>query len=323
MAQDNAPAAPNPNARADEMQQNSIRETSRTDAQLSDGTIRPVEHLQAASTGEGRVASAPVNQRFKPEPVMHQPKPGMKIGAGPIVDTGFTSPPDLNPGIIDAIDGYEDHKDFLAPARTALAAAYDGLNAIAEGRKQAASNPSWNDYQQLLNVGTFAEKTHEKICKAFDTATSTLTKGIDHIDKELTAPLASAAASPFAREIRDHVKGLSPEKRGEFLANAMANNDTGALHALLGSPSYLSGLNPSTHEHQLRKYHERNKPGLLARQTAMKAALEVLNRRAPSIHKHAENALGGRFDTLQKVRKANTAAEKALAFQESNNPLVA
>lgn len=51
-------------------------------------------------------------QRFKPEPVPRMPTRGMKIAAGPIVDTPF-----------EGIEGYEDHKGYLASTHTAFSTA--------------------------------------------------------------------------------------------------------------------------------------------------------------------------------------------------------
>jgi hypothetical protein len=53
----------------------------------------------------------------------------------------------------------------------------------------------------------------------------------------------------------------------------------------------------------------------------MTAALDLINTRAHRIHAQAELAMGGKFATLKRVRDASTAAEKALAFEQSNNPL--
>lgn len=82
------------------------------------------------------------------------------------------------------------------------------MKQIADGRAQARKSLAWNDYQQLLHVGGFAEKIHSQMCKAFDSATDALTKGIAHIEQQLFPPLTGAATSPFAREIRVMVKAF-------------------------------------------------------------------------------------------------------------------
>lgn len=163
---------------------------------------------------------------------------------------------------------------------------------------------------------------HAKIARSFDTAHNALTQGIAHIEKELTQPLENATGSPLAKEIRDHVKGLPEKERGEFLAIAIRDNDQLVITSLLGSPHYLSGLPKSIHDYQLRKYRENTKPELVGRQAAMRAALDLIHRRATRIHAHVESAMGGKFSTLKRVRDASTAAEKALAFDHgTNSPL--
>jgi hypothetical protein len=276
------------------------------------------------TTGNGEPPTAPVNFRMHPADLKAlaakvQPH-GMKVQAGPIVNTPFAPPIDLDPRVVENIDNFEDHKGYLASAQTAFSTAFEGLKKIADARTTAQKNPAWNEWQVLLNVGAFAEKTHLQMCKAFDSAVDGLQKGIDHIDKTLAAPLASSAANPFAREIRDHVKGLPKAERTEFLAQAMNDGDTGVVSALLGAPHYLSGLDKSAHDHHSRKYREQQNPELVGRQTAMRAALDLINSRAHRVHALAESALGGKFATLKRVRDANSAAEKALAIQQA--PLV-
>jgi hypothetical protein len=297
----------------------SVRETSRHDSQEQSLSVE--EHRSAASTGHGEPASAPVNQRFKPEPVIRQPTPGAKIGMGAVADGPYSPPLDLDPRNIEAIERFEDHKGFLAPAQNAFSTAFEGLKKIADGRAQAAKNPGWNDYQQLLQVGAFAEKQHTQMCKAFDAAIKSLTGGIEVIERELKAPLANAASSPLCKEIRDHVKGLPETKRSEFLAVAIRENDTTVINALLGFPHYLSGLNKSSHDHYTYMYRKAQKPELVSRQAAMRAALELVDQRTPRIHPQVEKAMGGNFMTLMRVREASSAAEKALVFEQANNPL--
>src|SRR5262245_42118078 len=100
----------------------------------------------------------------------------------------------------------------------------------------------------------------------------------------------------------------------------MKDGDTGVVSALLGAPHYLSGIDKSAHDHHTRKYREQQNPELVGRQTAMQVALELINSRAHRVHALAESALGAKFATLKRVRDANSAAEKALAFQQA--PLV-
>jgi hypothetical protein len=297
----------------------SVRETSRDDVT---NPVTVAEHRSAATTGKGEPSMAPVNERFKPEPVIRGPAPGMKIAAGVIAHAPYAPPIDLDPRVVEQIPGFEDHKGYLASTQTAFSAAFEGLKQIAEGRATAAKNQAWNDYQQLLQVGGFAEKVHAKMCAAFDTATNALTQGIAHIEKELTQPLSNAAASPLAKEIREHVKSLKPDERSEFLAIAIRDNDMSVVNALLGAPHYLSGMPKSSHDYQTRKFREAGKPELVGRQEAMRAALELIQRRAHIIHSQVESAMGGKFATLTRVRDASSAAEKALAFGSANNPLV-
>lgn len=275
-----------------------------------------------ATTGKGEPASAPVNQRYRPEPVPKQATPGLRVEKGPIAGTKYAPPLDLDPRIVEALEGFEDHKGYLAPTQTAFSTAFEGLQKIAEGRTQAAKNQAWNDFQQLLQVGGFAEKMHERINKAFDAATRSLIGGIEVCEKELRAPLEASASSALSKEIRDHVKGLPEKERGEFLATAVRNNDMTVINALLGFPHYLSGVSKTAHDLYTFQFRKAQKPELVGRQAAMRAALALVDQRAPRLHTQVESAMGGKFATLKRVREASSAAEKALAFEQSNNPLM-
>ena len=137
-----------------------------------------IEAARAAASSARRKpgdAPAPVDARTGH---VSQPRPGMKVESGIITEGPFRPHMSLDPRYVEAIDGWEEFKGYLQPARHALSAAQVGLEQIANARAHADKNQAWNDYQKLLVVSEASEKKQEQITKAFDSAFSNLTKAV-------------------------------------------------------------------------------------------------------------------------------------------------
>ena len=77
------------------------------------------------------------------------------------------------------------------------------------------------------------------------TARNNLKKAIDANVGMLTTPLENASGTgTLNEEVRRHVKSMNTSERSTFMQDANARGDERTLVAVLGAPSYLSGLSP-------------------------------------------------------------------------------
>lgn len=245
------------------------------------------------------------------------PAHGKPVRSGPTLEGAYSPPIDFHPGVIEAIDGFKEFQGYLTPAQEAFSSAYEGLKAIRSAYDAAARNPAWNQHQRLLNVAGAAEKQYQRMLGKFDAAIKNLSTAAKALDESLSQPLEQqAGAGTINSEIRAHVKALSSEARMNFINDAIADRNSKVLTAVLGAPSFLSGLKDPIHASFTRLYWEKTSPEAVGRLTATRRAIELLEKRGPTVHRHVERAMGGQWATVQALRKANSEAEKALLMQQ-------
>lgn len=223
--------------------------------------------------------------------------------------------PALHPKNVEALESYEQHKGYLAGVLESLSTAYEGMAMIHKARISAAKNPTQNDAGRLLSVANFAEKQQKVITRKIDKTMADLDKGIESLESMLNTPLKAAAAgsSTVPSEIRAHVKALPLEDRGKFLSDAQAAGDVETLAAVLGAPSYLSGVNPAEKTARIRLYHEARSPEVTARLSAMKKGRDLLTERSTLVFKETEKAMGAPWSAVREVLEAKDSSDKAFA----------
>lgn len=245
------------------------------------------------------------------------PAPGKPVRSGPAMEGAYSPPIDFHPGVIEAIDGFKEFQGYLTPAQEAFSTAFEGLKSIRAAYDAAAKNQAWNQYQRLLNVAGAAEKQYARMTGRFDSAIKNLSTAAKALDNSLSQPLEQqAGAGTINSEIRAYVTSLSSEARMKFIHDAIADRNSKVLTAVLGAPSFLSGLPEALHSSYTRLYWEKVSPEAVRRLNATRRAIELLEKRGPTVHRHVEKAMGGQWATVQALRKANSEAEKALLMQQ-------
>lgn len=221
--------------------------------------------------------------------------------------------PSLHPDVVAlSVEGYDSETaPVLAHVVTAFSEMYEGLRSIHTARESARRNPTWNDAQQVLATQDLADKAFARAARHVDASRSSLAKGIESLEKDLTAPIEARAAHPIAVEIRAHAKALPKDKRHAFISEAIRNADAATIEAVLGAPAYLSGLDAEFVETYTRMWRERVDPAAAKRLKAMQSAKALLERNAPLLHGEVAKAVGMAPDKVKRLRDAKTAAEKA------------
>ncbi|MDN8321595.1 hypothetical protein QZJ96_13565, partial [Acinetobacter baumannii] len=113
-----------------------------------------------------------------------------------------------------------------------------------------------------------------------------------------------------------HVKNMNNSKRRKFIEEAQQKKDLQTLQALLGAPSYLSGLTDIEVQHYTRQLHEIQNPALAKRLKVMKNAATLLGERGGLVFKEVEKAVGKPSHVIQKLRKAKNEAEQAFILND-------
>lgn len=222
--------------------------------------------------------------------------------------------PTLHPDSLAAFPEYaEDTMGYVSGATHALTVAYQAVSAIHKARDAARKNPTINADAAVVLIADFARKAQERATVSLDSALSSMSKGIAHLEAEMNAPLQSSASSLVSQEIRSFVKSLSTAKRLDFLAVAQRNGDETTLRAVLGAPPYLSGLTDEERVTRTQMFHMARDP-LSARRLALmkqvKGKLENIN---TVLFPGVEAAMGSTWAQARVVSDATRRAERAFA----------
>ncbi|AUW58301.1 hypothetical protein C1T17_09495 [Sphingobium sp. SCG-1] len=209
-------------------------------------------------------------------------------------DTDTRISPTLHPGIAGEIADYDDEtRPLLGQTETAVDAAFKALQSIHNAKEGAALNPSLNPFEQLVAVDDHANKVMSKVYGSWSRAVDALNNNVTAMEKDLYAPVESKASRAMATEIRQHFAGLETDgKRMGALRKAIEAGDETTATAVLGAPSYLSGLSEELHAEYLRDWHNAQRPVEAKKIRAMRAAADMLNNRYQLLTKAVEKAVG-------------------------------
>ena len=222
--------------------------------------------------------------------------------------------PALYPAVFESIEGLtEETRPLIADAIDSFQAAFEGLIAIDEVRKLAASNPALTQESRVLQVAAYSEKKVAAIHAKFDAADLNLGKKIAFIEGELRRPLEATVHTNTATEIRALVRVMSRAERTKLVSEAIASNDMTVLSSLLTAHPLLSGLTPLERDMHVRRYRETSQPGLTQRLAVMVKAKEMLNDRGGLVMKRAQELVGADRSQVAALRAAHAKFAAAMA----------
>ncbi len=232
------------------------------------------------------------------------------------MDTRVT--PSLHPQNIASMDEYDDESALvLEPTLNLFTSAYAALSNVHEAREAAKTNPVWNDDQQVLETAAFAEKQMTRVIGAVDNVSKNLQNGINSLERELNTSVTAKASASVSAEIRAHMKGLPTTQALGFLKQAIDKGDVITASAILGAPSYLSGITPEMQAVYLRMYNEKEHAPTAKRLRSFKAALAMIEDRSPLLHREFEKAVGMPRAKVEALRSARTKAERAFIMRDA------
>lgn len=225
--------------------------------------------------------------------------------------------PALDPETYRNIEGYSDETaQFVSSAMSAFTDVYDVLGRLHQAKALADSNPAWTPENRILIVAKEGDRHKDRVLRRFDLASRDLTSGIAHVEVQLKEPLIEKAGLGVVNsEVRAYARGLERGEREAFLSEALKRDDTTTLHAVLGGPSYLSGLSLLDAEHYTRTFHQKKRPDLVRRLDVMRRFQERLDNIGPILHAQFSRAIGAAPGAAANLQRANEQALAALKIE--------
>ena len=130
---------------------------------------------------------------------------------------------------------------------------------------------------------------------------------VKSLQAEINIPLARNGA--HAAETRTLLRELKHEERRKFLTNAVKNNDTDALAAVLTAPPYLSGIDQMAADHFRQHYHRNNNAQVLNRIEHISGAVQLLDNAGQIFSGECGKIIHP--PNLERARKLEQAAQEA------------
>jgi hypothetical protein len=222
--------------------------------------------------------------------------------------------PSLDPRVIThGIAEYEAHESLLGPTLRAFQTGYKAIEDIFTARAAVEQDTTKTPAAQAVAISDFAFERQMKAALVFDTALKNADQAIGSYEDQLSKPLiADAGRGTVNDAIRAHVKGLAENERLSFVRAAISGGDVVTAKAVLGAPSYLSGLSNDIHAALTRQYHERESPQITGNLNALKKAKAALERSGPLLLTETIRAIGMDWDEIGRIKAAKVAADRAL-----------
>lgn len=227
------------------------------------------------------------------------------------IDTRIT--PALHPINVRELDGYSDETaGILAMTESAFAHTYEQLKKVFDASEAVRAVPTLTEAAAAIKAQDYADKAFTGMAQRFDAAAANLKTIVASIETDLTAPVESKASSTLSAEIRSYVAKLPDGERMSFVRKAITDGDARTATAILGAPSYLSGLTPDMQAVLTRMFHEHHEPIKSKRLKAAQAGLDLIGERSGLIFRVLEKAVGA--DPKKVARYRAAAAKTAKAF---------
>lgn len=221
----------------------------------------------------------------------------------------------FHPETFTALDGYgEDSAKFIGDAVSAFNDAYVTIGRVHTATEVGRKDPTQTEEHRILAVSKVAEREQTRLLRRMDVALASATKAAEHIERELSVPVESKATLGIATEIRAHVKSLDKGQM-DFVRGLIESGDDLSASAVLGGPSYLSGLTDDMRTVLTRMLHERQNPALVQRLTLLRATAAKVERDGPLVMIEMQKAVGAKPGRVRNIDSAHRAAMDALNIE--------
>lgn len=218
----------------------------------------------------------------------------------------------LHSGAVTGIDGFDKHGHKLNSVVTLMNTAYIGYGQVHQLRADYANIETLTKAQKVLKVSDTGHKKHQSAVPNMLAARGNVDELIKTINETLSKPFQNPQTG-LAAEIRSHFKNLSADERRAEMMAAINVGDATTAQAVLGGPSYLSGLSNEDRELYTRSFNEKNSPELSDELKFMEKVAATLERASGILDDEYEKAIGADLKYVQKIREDDARATLAEA----------
>lgn len=182
------------------------------------------------------------------------------------------------------------------------------IESVVSARTKSTQDPELmhSEAAQVLRVADYADKLMEPALRKVDAANAHLTTQIKAVEADLNKAITTGIHTALATEIRAHCKAQKSPM--QFVSELIASGDEQGVSAILGAPSYLSGLTQQMREALTHQYNAKKQPALTEKLTLLRAAQERLERAGTAFLGTIERGMGVKYDLVKRLRDAKSAA---------------
>jgi hypothetical protein len=188
---------------------------------------------------------------------------------------------------------------------------FSAMTNIFKVQEKNAANTMQTDLYNMKATADFTGKVSVAALKTADQRAERAKASIKTLEREINAPLNQNGA--HAAETRTLLRELKHEERRKFLTNAVRNDDTEALAAVLTAPAYLSGIDNLAADHFREQYHRENNAQALTRIEHINGAIELLYNAGQIFSGECGKIMHP--PGLERARKLEQAAQEASSAQ--------
>lgn len=207
----------------------------------------------------------------------------------------------------------------------AFDAARKAVSKVFDAKAAIESDPTLNAAAKLLKVDDLASSLLNSVMPQMIKEKSYHRDAVRLISQSFSEPLNQRAAQTISVEVRSFVRAMAETPSGKpgdtvgrfgFLMNAITDNDSDTLAAVLGAPAYLSGLTRENQQVLKRRWHEVTSAPTFKKLKAHEAGLALLQRKGGLVQTVLEKAVGtlnegGRIWTPAQLRALRSQSAKA------------
>jgi hypothetical protein len=184
----------------------------------------------------------------------------------------------------------------------AMETMHNAAKNLLTAREAYRSDPTMTEAAQVLAIDSLHMKLSSQVLPKIDAARANLEKTIASHEAQLRQPVADGARGAFAAEVRAMVRGMSVSERQSFITQAVNNGDAVATGAILGAPSYLSGLDAKMAQVFTERANTLQNPTLVKQLALMKHSRDKLERAGSLFVANTEAMTGFRHTTAERLR---------------------
>lgn len=208
---------------------------------------------------------------------------------------------------VSKLEQFEEHGAAVAPAITALDALHAALVSVIDARAKSERDPTLgSEAAAVLKVAAFTDKVSEAATRKLDAAAAHIQTAIKDTKAQLSQAVSAGVHTALATEIRSHCK--AEKSPMAFITQLINSGDAASVGAILAAPPYLSGITQQMREALTQQWNAKQNPALTQRLALLEATAERLDRAGSNFILTVEKAMGVRYDTIKRLRDAQTAA---------------